>query len=226
MDGTWLITNDPPLLTHDTAAFTRSLPDLVANYKESLAADRLVVLERYRLVDLARKVVGIGSVGTRCYVALLIGSHAEDPLFLQIKEAQRSVVEQALGLGKHGRHGQRVVEGQRIMQAASDLFLGWGRAGRHHYYVRQLRDMKASVNLDDLNAEELTDYAALCGWALARAHACSGDAARIGGYLGKRQAFDEAIATFAYAYADQTERDFDTLAHAAKTGRIRVEMGV
>jgi uncharacterized protein (DUF2252 family) len=192
----------------------------MAGYKQSLPADRQVVVERYRLVDLARKVVGIGSVGTRCYVALLLGAHDEDPLFLQIKEARRSVLAPALGRGPHANHGERVVSGQRIMQAASDLLLGWTRVGRHHAYVRQLRDMKCSVDLDDLDADELVDYASLCAWALARAHACSGDAAQIGGYLGKGDGFDDAIATFARDYADQTERDYDRLATAVKTGTV------
>jgi uncharacterized protein (DUF2252 family) len=221
VDGAWQIVDDPPLLTHRVSALTRHLPELVAGYKQSLSADHRVVVERYRLVDLARKVVGVGSVGTRCYVALLIGSHDDDPLFLQIKEAKRSVVDHALGRGSHAHHGERVIAGQRIMQAASDMFLGWSRIGRVHCYVRQLRDMKCSVDLDALDADELIDYASLCGWALARAHACSGDAARIGGYMGKGCSFDRAIATFAAAYADQTERDYDRLVQAVKSGSIR-----
>jgi uncharacterized protein (DUF2252 family) len=225
-EGTWLIVDDPPLLTHHVTALARRLPELFASYKLSLPADRRLVVERYRLVDLARKVVGVGSVGTRCYVALLLGSNDDDPLFLQIKEARRSVLEQVLGRATYSSHGERVVAGQRIMQAASDLFLGWTRVGRRHYYVRQLRDMKCSVDLDDLDEDELTDYATLCGLATARAHACSGDAARIGGYLGKGDGFDEAIATFARAYADQTERDFETLVAAVRSGRIHARTDV
>ncbi len=220
--GGWLIIDDPPLLTHEVGALTRRFPEFLANYKESLPKDRRIVFERYRLVDLARKVVGIGSVGTRCYVGLFLGSHNEDPLFLQIKEARRSVIAQALGNGRHAHHGERVVSGQRIMQAASDLFLGWASIGRRQYYVRQLRDMKSTVDLDDLDADELTDYGSLCAWTLARAHACSGDAAHIGDYLGKNSCFDEAIASFAAAYADQTERDYDVLVAAARAGRIPV----
>jgi uncharacterized protein (DUF2252 family) len=226
VDGSWLIVDEPPLLTHQVAAITRGLPELVASYKRSLPDDRRLVVERYRLVDLARKVVGVGSVGTRCYVALLLGSHDEDPLFLQIKEARRSVLEQALGRAHYANHGERVVTGQRIMQAASDLFLGWGRVGRGHYYVRQLRDMKCSVDLDDLDSGELTDYASLCAWAVAGGHARAGDAAAISGYLGKGDGFDEAIATFACAYADQTERDHATLVAAVKSGRIRARTDV
>jgi uncharacterized protein (DUF2252 family) len=226
VDGTWLICDDPPLLTHQVAALTRRLPELVDSYKQSLPSERRLILERYRLVDLARKVVGIGSVGTRCYVALLLGTHDEDPLFLQIKEARRSVIEHSLGRGSYTSHGERVVAGQRIMQAASDLFLGWARIGRGHYYIRQLRDMKCSVDLDDLDSAELSGYATLCGWALARAHACSGDAARIGGYLGKGGGFDQAIAAFARAYADQTERDYQRLVAAVNAGRLCAEQGM
>jgi len=221
VDGHWIISDDPPLLIHQAGALTRHFPEFLASYKESLAEDRRTFFERYELVDWARKVVGIGSVGTRCYVTLFLGSHDGDPLFLQIKEARQSVLARPLGRGQRAHHGERVVTGQRIMQAASDPFLGWARIGRRHFYVRQLRDMKSSVDLDDLNADELTDYGSLCAWALARAHARSGDAARISGYLGKTSCFDEAIATFAAAYADQTERDYNVLVAAARTGKIR-----
>jgi hypothetical protein len=170
--------------------------------------------------------VGVGSVGLRCYVALLLGNDDDDPLFLQLKEARPSVLEPFLAKSPYGNHGKRVVSGQRIMQAASDLFLGWTRAGRVDYYVRQLRDMKCCVPTDDLDGDDLAAYGGLCGWALARAHACSGDPARIGGYLGPGDAFDRAVATFAVAYADQTERDHRALVAAAKAGRIPAERGI
>jgi uncharacterized protein (DUF2252 family) len=225
-DDTWLIADDPPLVIHEARGIVQRLHELVDGYKQSLPEERRVIVERYRLVDLARKVVGVGSVGTRCYVALLLGSHGEDPLFLQIKEARASVLEPYVARYPNREHGKRVVDGQRIMQAASDLFLGWARVGRRHYYVRQLRDMKTSVDLDDLHTGELAGYAALCGRTLARAHACSGDPARISGYLGKRDAFDKALATFARTYADQTERDHATFRKAIKSGRIPAERGV
>jgi uncharacterized protein (DUF2252 family) len=226
VDGVWIIIDDPPLLTHRARALTTGFPEFFASYKESLAEDQRTILERYRMVDLARKVVGIGSVGTRCYVALFLGSHEDDPLFLQVKEARRSVLAHALGRGPHAHHGERVVVGQRIMQSASDPFLGWARIGRGYYYVRQLRDMKSSVVLDRLDANELADYGSLCAWTLARAHACSGDAARIGGYLGSQSYFDEAIATFAAAYADQTERDYEVLVSAVKDGKVTAVTGL
>jgi len=225
-DHGWVIRDDPPLIAHKTRALDRHLHDLVEQYKASLQEERRVLLERYRLVDLARKVVGVGSIGTRCYVALLLGTDGEDPLFLQIKEAGPSVLAPYLKDAGRGQHGERVVTGQRVMQAASDLFLGWTRAGRIHYYVRQLRDMKFSVDLESLGPGELTAYADLCGQTLARAHACSGDAASIGGYLGKGTAFDQALAAFAMAYANQTERDFATFTAAVKAGRIEATPGI
>jgi len=226
IDGVWVITDDPPLLTHRVQALTRHFPEFFASYRKSLPEDRRTVIDQYQVVDLARKVVGIGSVGTRCYVALFLGLHDDDPLFLQIKEAQRSVVERALGHNRRAHHGKRIVTGQRIMQAASDSFLGWARIGRGHYYVRQLRDMKSTVDLNDLTAGELSDYGSLCAWTLAHAHACSGSAAHISGYLGNGDDFDEAIGAFAAVYADQTERDYDVLASAAKAGKIPVVSGI
>ncbi|HEY7032410.1 MAG TPA: DUF2252 domain-containing protein [Thermomicrobiales bacterium] len=224
-DG-YRIADDAPLVTHHTQSLGNRLPAAWSVYQASLAADRRVLLARYRLVDVARKVVGVGSVGLRCFVALLLGNDDDDPLFLQIKEARASVLEPFLAKRPYGNHGKRVVSGQRIMQAASDLFLGWTHAGRVDYYVRQLRDMKFGVSTDELDADDLVAYGGLCGWSLARAHACSGDPARIGGYLGPGDAFDRAVAAFAVAYADQTERDHATLVAAAKRGRVPAERGV
>jgi uncharacterized protein (DUF2252 family) len=173
------------------------------------------------MVDIARKVVGVGSVGTRCAVALLMAAE-DDPLFLQFKEARASVLERYAGKGRYENHGQRVVTGQRMLQAASDVFLGWTRddSGRD-YYFRQLRDMKMTIDLAQLSRQDWMEYAAICGWTLARAHARTGDPARIAGYLGKSGTFDRAIEDFAIAYADQTERDYALLLKAARAGRVQ-----
>jgi hypothetical protein len=183
------------------------LSALVEQYRTTLRKDRHVLLSKYRYMDVARKVVGVGSVGTRCFVALLLGSDARDPLFLQIKEAQASVYERYIGKSAFANHGERVVTGQRLMQASSGIFLGWTRLRSIDFYIRQLRDMKLSVDVSTLSVEGFIEYCKFCGWALARAHARSGDPAIISGYLGKRDVFDQAIATFAEKYADQTERD-------------------
>jgi uncharacterized protein (DUF2252 family) len=168
-------------------------------------------------------VVGVGSVGTRCYIMLLDASHSEDPLFLQIKEALPSVLEPHAGPSQYRNHGRRVVVGQHMMQASSDIFLGWSSDGEHHYYVRQLRDMKGTADLLTMRGSDLIQYAALCGWVLARAHARSGDAAAIAGYLGKSEVFDDAVAAFADAYADQTEKDYETFKVAVQSGRIAAD---
>jgi len=191
---------------------------LLANYRVTLEPERRVLLDRYRLVDAVRKVVGVGSVGTRCATALLLGSSDADPLFLQVKEAQASVLEAVAGPSAYANHAERVVRGQRLAQAASDLFLGWvrGRDGRD-YYVRQLSDMKRSVDTTVLAPGQLADYARACGWVLARAHARSGDAAVIGAYLGAGDAFDAAVVEFATRYADQTEKDFEAFVAATRT---------
>ena len=175
-------------------------------------------------MDVARKVVGIGSVGTRAFVVLLEGRDENDPLFLQVKEAGASVLEDYVESSTYEHHGHRVVAGQRLMQAASDIFLGWfrGREGRD-FYCRQLRDMKGSAQVQRMSPDELSLYATLCGWALARAHACSGDRVQIAAYLGKSERFDVAIADFAQAYADQTERDHAALCAAVKSGRIAAD---
>jgi uncharacterized protein (DUF2252 family) len=183
-------------------------------YRHSLQPDRRHLLEGYQLVDFARKVVGVGSVGTRCWIALLLGKDTDDPLFLQIKEAEASVLEPYAGKSGFGSHGQRVVEGQRLLQAASDVLLGWthtqGLDGvERDFYVRQLWDWKISADLDTMAPEMLKVYAQICGWTLARGHARSGDRIAIAAYLGNADVFDRAIAEFAASYADQNQRDFE-----------------
>jgi uncharacterized protein (DUF2252 family) len=217
VNGQILIKSDPPLILRlDDEELTHMLSALVEEYRTTLRKDRHVLLGKYRYMDVARKVVGVGSVGTRCFVALLLGSDTRDPLFLQIKEAQASVYERYTGKSAFANHGERVVTGQRLMQASSGIFLGWTRLHSIDYYIRQLRDMKLSVDVSTLSVEGFIEYCKFCGWALARAHARSGDPAIISGYLGKRDVFDRAIATFAEKYAGQTERD-----HAALVTYIR-----
>ena len=178
-------------------------------------------------MDAATKVVGVGSVGTRAYVVLLEGNDENDPLFLQVKEAGASVLQGRLPSSTHEHHGHRVVAGQRLMQAASDIFLGWFRGtGGRDFYWRQLKDMKGSANVEGMSPDELVIYAGLCGWALARAHARSGDRVQIAAYLGKSERFDVAVADFAEAYADQTERDHAVLCAAVKAGRVPTDVGV
>ena len=217
VNGQILIKPDPPLILRlDDEELTRMLSALVEQYRTTLREDRHVLLSKYRYVDVARKVVGVGSVGTRCYVALLLGSDTRDPLFLQIKEAQASVYERYIGKSSHANHGERVVMGQRLIQASSGIFLGWTRLRSIDYYIRQLRDMKLSVDVSTLTVEGFIEYCKFCGWALARAHARSGDPAMISGYLGQKDVFDQAIAAFAETYADQNERD-----HAALVAHVR-----
>ena len=196
-------------------------------YRETLQENRRVLLDRYRLTDFALKVVGVGSVGLGAFVVLFIGDSDDDPLFLQAKEAEASVYERYLGPDKHRSHGERVVTGQRRLQAASDILLGWAVGDRgQHMYVRQLQDQKGSAVIDTMTLEELATWGELCAWALARGHARSGEPAMIAGYLGTDKAFDHAMGTFAEAYADQTERDQAALLAAIKSGRIQAEQGV
>jgi uncharacterized protein (DUF2252 family) len=226
VDGAIRIVDDPPLVVHKSDEIVgKNLPILAQSYRSSIRDDLHALLDRYTFVDFAQKVVGVGSVGTRCYVVLMKGNGSEDPLFLQIKEAFPSVLEQFAGKSRFENHGQRVVRGQQYIQAASDIFLGWGRFNNTDFYVRQLRDMKMSIEVSRLSPDRLTLYASLCGWALARAHARSGDVARIAGYIGSSDTFDNAIVAFAIAYADQTERDHAALAAAVARGRIAAEMG-
>ncbi|MEQ1587432.1 MAG: DUF2252 domain-containing protein [Cyclobacteriaceae bacterium] len=193
-------------------------------YFESLPEDRKELLKHYRIVDVVRKVVGVGSVGTRCWVIFLKGSHDQDPLFLQIKEAQPSVLEPFVAKSKFKNHGERVVAGQRLIQGSPDIFLGWLQHAGFHFYVRQLRDMKGGLEFDPnkMKIENFPRYTELCGWALALAHAKSGDAAMIAGYAGKSDVLDEAMVRFAFAYDKQTESDYKALMEAAKSGRIKV----
>jgi uncharacterized protein (DUF2252 family) len=227
VDGRYRLKQDPPLIAHlDDEELAHQLRGLVEAYRPTVQEDRRVLLNKYLCIDVAQKVVGVGSVGTRCYVVLLLGNDSNDPLLLQIKEAQASVLERYLGPSEYPNHAQRVVCGQRLMQAASDLFLGWTRLDATDYYIRQLRDMKLSVNLETLIPDGFIEYCRFCGWALARAHARSGDPAQISGYLGRSDVFDCALAAFAETYADQTERDHAAFVAAVQTNQAPVEMEV
>ncbi len=221
------IKDHPPLIYHlesqRTAAYLRRAALTFKRYRDSLVPSYRVLVERFELLDVALKVVGIGSVGTFCEVALFRDAQAA-PLFLQIKEARASVLEPYAGRSVFATHGQRVVNGQRLMQAASDIFLGWmvGLQRGRHFYVRQLRDMKIAMPVDATDPADLAYFAGACGWALALAHARTGDPAMIAGYLGSGAAFDDAIVKFAESYGDQTECDYDALLKAIKSGRIKV----
>ncbi len=236
-DGEPRFVSDPPLLVpvDDLLApdLAQRLEDQVVaalrGYSRSLASDRRHLFDDYRFVELARKVVGVGSVGTRAWVALMLGRDAEDPLILQVKEAERSVLERFTRRSRYANQGQRVVAGQRLMQASSDIFLGWQRVvdlegAPRDCYVRQLRDWKGSVEIEQMHPEAMTAYGALCGWTLARAHARSGDRIAIAAYLGVGDAFDRALTSFAARYADQNERDHAALQAAADSGRIAVDL--
>jgi uncharacterized protein (DUF2252 family) len=220
------LVNQPPLLYHldKQEATQRDIEDFFKRYRETLAEERRILFDRFKLVDLAHKVVGVGSVGTRCYVALLFAS-PDDPLFLQVKEARPSVLERYTGHSPVPHNGQRVVVGQRLMQAASDIFLGWSRGpGGLDFYVRQLRDMKIAPDVEAQTPEVMRAYATLCGLALARAHDKAGDAAMIAGYLGSIDHFDEAIGDYAVAYVDQVERDYATFVKAVRSGRLKTDV--
>jgi uncharacterized protein (DUF2252 family) len=206
---------DPPLLTHVAHCDERWVGEVLGRYRATLSAERRGLLGRFRPVDAARKVVGVGSVGTRCYVVLLVGEHPDDPLLLQVKQAAASVLEPYAGASRYRHPGHRVVAGQRLLQTASDIFLGWTGDGTAEFYVRQLWDMKGGIHLETLDPADLAPYGRLCGWVLARAHARSGDAAAaIAGYLGSGDQFDRAVGTFAEAYADQTEADWAAFSRA------------
>jgi uncharacterized protein (DUF2252 family) len=226
VDGRRVIDDDPPLLVRipDGDERRAQIRDILDGYKRTLQDDRRHLLDRYHFVDVARKVVGVGSVGTRAFVVLLEGRGEDDPLFLQVKEAGPSVLEGHAPPSVYTHHGHRVVAGQRLMQAASDIFLGWFRGGEgRDFYSRQLRDMKGSAKVESMSSEELVLYARLCGWALARAHARSGDRVSIAAYLGKSERFDVVIADFAKEYADQTERDHAALCAAVKSRRVATD---
>lgn len=223
--GRYAIKDAPPLIYHDPhiVAGREAIGRALALYRESLSDARRVLLDRYKVMDFALKVVGVGSVGTLCAVALLMAA-GDDPLFIQIKEAGASVLETYLGKSTYPNHGQRVVVGQHLMQAASDIFLGWTHGeGKRHFYLRQLRDMKIKPLLELFKPASLFDYAMLCGWTLARAHARSGDPAMIAGYMGKSDVFDKALAAFSKTYADQAELDHAAFKNAIRQGRIEVQ---
>ncbi len=226
VDGRWKIKDEPPIIFHfklKAAEFEKHSLNHLKQYRKSLSADRLELLDRFRFEDGVVKAVGVGSVGTRCYLALFVAAKIE-PLFLQMKEARRSVLETPRGKSRFAHQGLRVVYGQRLMQAASDIFLGWFRSAHgHDFYVRQFRDMKVSAEPETFKPSTLVAYATLCGWALARAHAKSGDAATIAGYLGSTDQFDVALSKYSQAYADQAERDFELFQRAIRSGRLQTE---
>ncbi|MGE5290423.1 MAG: DUF2252 domain-containing protein [Micromonosporaceae bacterium] len=241
VDGQTRIIADPPLIMpashllpeeRDRLGFEAQLPNLIAKYRRTLHPSHRLLFKRYQLADMARKVVGVGSVGTRCWIFLFTGRDGSDPLFLQVKEAQHSVLSGFVGPNKYTNQGQRVVEGQRLMQPVGDIFLGWLRSDRaldgksHDFYVRQLRDWKFSLDIDAMTPRGMRVYGELCGWTMARAHARSGDAVAIAAYLGGADIFDRSIADFAAAYAGQNERDFDALTKAAATGRVIAQGGL
>ena len=236
VDGELRIRSEPPLLVpaeelvdaDESRDLRGALEGILAAYRESLSSDRQHLLDGYEMRHIARKVVGVGSVGTRAWIVLLTGADDGDPLFLQAKEAEASVLEPYAGASRYKNHGRRVVEGQRLMQAASDIFLGWcpatGLDGRERdFYVRQLWDWKRSAEVESLTPRGLEIYARMCGWTLARAHARSGDRVAIGAYLGASDAFDDAIADFSEAYAARSERDHAALVAAIDSGRVEAE---
>jgi uncharacterized protein (DUF2252 family) len=228
VDGRSRFVSEPPLivplseLADDGAE--AAIRSAYRSYRHSLAPDRRVLLERFAYGDVARKIVGVGSVGTRCWVLLMFGRDESDPLFLQMKEAEASVLEPLLGASALANHGQRIVDGQRLMQASSDIFLGWVRAkvdgALRDFYVRQLRDWKVSIDVDTILPAGLVYYGTACGWTLARAHARSGDRIAVASYLGASDKFDQAVAAFALAYADLNARDHAALRQAVTDGRI------
>ena len=229
VDGTRRIVEAPPVVMHfpEIEQAERTF-HLFRDYKASLEDDRRELLERFEIVDVARKIVGVGSVGTLCLIVLLLGRDADDPLFLQVKQAAPSVLEPYLGRSRFTHAGHRVVAGQRLTQAASDIFLGWmtGKPGGRQFYWRQLRDMKGSIETETLLAPGLELLAVVCGWALARGHARSGHRIAISSYLGMSDRFDQAVADFAVSYADQAERDYEAVLAAIKQGKIPAESGV
>jgi uncharacterized protein (DUF2252 family) len=239
-DGKYRIVSQPPVIVpaRDLAVaaglsaeqIMQPLHEQFRAYRATLQDDRRRLLERFQIVDMARKVVGVGSVGTRDYIVLLQGRDAHDPLFLQVKQASASVLEAGLRKSRYRQHGERVVQGQRMMQAASDIYLGWtkglGPDVRRHFYWRQLRDMKGSVDVGKLRPPGMAFYGRTCGWTLARAHARSGDPVAMAEYLGDGDAFDQSITDFAQRYADQNQRDYAEFIRAIRSGRLAAEQGV
>jgi uncharacterized protein (DUF2252 family) len=236
VDGEYRIRPDHPVIVRfpieRNPEMLSELRSAVALYQETLPADRREVLRRYYFGDFARKVVGVGSVGTEAFVLLLMGDRDDEPLFLQVKEAQESVLAPFAGPSEYEHQGERVARGQRMIQAATDMFLGWTRgvgttgAASKDYYVRQLRDMKGSMDVPAMDRDQLTYYAELCGWALARGHARTGRATLISGYLGSGSEFDKAIAQFSVEYAEQNEKDYQALVDAVAAGRVQAVMGL
>ena len=240
VDGQPRIVADPPLIVplddlaqgSERGEMFDALHEHLRSYRHTLTRDRRVLLEQFRLVDFARKVVGVGSVGTRAWIALLLGRDDQDPLFLQLKEAQASVLEEFLAPSEFENHGERVVTGQRLMQASSDIFLGWLHLESaldeqpRDFYGRQLRDWKGSAEIEQMTAKSMAQYGRLCGWTLARAHARSGDRIAITAYLGKGSSFDRALVQFSHAYAEQNARDYQALVKAVESGRVVAETGV
>jgi uncharacterized protein (DUF2252 family) len=227
--GRFHIKDKPPLIFHQSRPkqleFEQAIFEAFSRYRESLTDDLKVLIDRYQIKDIAMKVVGVGSVGMHCGILLMVTSDGE-PLFLQVKEARASVLEQYAGKSNYLNNGQRVVAGQKLMQPASDMFLGWTDVGNRHYYVRQLLDMKIKPLVEGFDAPMMVRHAEYCGWALARAHARSGNAAMISGYLGKSDKFDRAIATFAVTYADQNEQDYQALIKAVEVGKIETSHSI
>ena len=239
VDGETRFVSDPPLIVPigelvsetEGTRLTERMHGLLRSYRKTLQSDRQHLLNQFQFVSIARKVVGVGSVGTRAWVILMVGSDGQDPLLLQAKEAQASVLAEFVGESRYSNQGERVVAGQHLMQASSDIFLGWddveGLDGvRRDFYIRQLRDWKGSIDPDQMIPQGMAAYARLCGWTLARAHARSGDRVAIAAYLGSGKTFDKAIASFAETYADQNQRDYDALVQAASDGRIVAESGL
>jgi uncharacterized protein (DUF2252 family) len=229
------IISDPPLIVplgelvpdeKSRKGLEARITDLTARYRRTLETDRRHLLDQFEFADAAHKVVGVGSVGTRCWIVLMLGKDSSDPLFLQVKEAEESVLSRFVGASRHANQGQRVVAGQRLMQAQSDIFLGWQRNDdgldrrAHDSYMRQLRDWKLSMDIGTMVPRGMRAYGELCGWTLARAHARSGDRIAIAAYLGSSDTFDQAITEFAGAYADQNERDYGALLTAESSGRV------
>ncbi len=238
VDGEPRIVSDPPLIVPIEEAVPASelgridefVRNVIRSYRQTLPDDRRRLLERFRYVHSARKVVGVGSVGTRAWIILMLGRDAGDPLFLQMKEAEASVLEPFLGKSRFANHGQRVVEGQRLLQAASDIMLGWIRVDeletRRDFYLRQLWDAKGSAIVEAMDPQAMAVYAEICGWTLARAHARSGDAIALASYLGAGDVFDRSMASFAELYADQNERDYAALREAVESEGIAAATGL
>ena len=239
VNGSLRIVSDPPLIVPledlvdagETRDVEREMRKLIDAYKRTLSGAAARLMDEYHYVDMARKVVGVGSVGTRCWIVLMLGRDHKDPLFLQVKEATDSVLEPFAGKSRFSNHGRRVVEGQWLMQSASDIMLGWVRVKwldgpQRDFYVRTLWDWKESADIDTLTHDELVRYGQTCGWSLALGHARSGDPIAIAGYLGRGDTFDLALAAFADSYADQNERDFKRFGAAANAGEIKVESGL